>query len=167
MSQFPDGCTYSRLFTKLEIYDPIEIILPSSLPETGNKNLFDLLINFNDKINLTKVERKFFNDECGWKCVQNLCHQLYQSKIEIETKDKYYCLSALAALIKYIEYIENITFTANSLKISYTGSEQTMLIDPLTAKNLELIVNEIDAKINHTLFDFLDYTKTKGGCRLL
>jgi len=37
-------------------------------------------------------------------------------------------MSAAAALIKYVEYIQNIAFTPNSLKITYISIENSCMI---------------------------------------
>lgn len=41
---------------------------------------------------------------------------------------RYYCLAAAAALIKYVEFIQNIVYAPASLKIVFKGSEQTCMI---------------------------------------
>ncbi|XP_053206974.1 mutS protein homolog 4-like [Panonychus citri] len=165
--QFPDGCTYSRLFTKLEILDPAEIIVSSTCGEGANKNLLELLLNFNNTITVTKVDRKCFNDMVGFKAITQLCAHDFKNAVEIEAKEKYYCLAAAAALIKYLEFVQNVTLAPNSIKIVYAGSEQTISIDPTTAKSLEIIVNQATGKTEGTLLQFLNYTKTKVGYRLL
>lgn len=54
---------------------------------------------------------------------------------------RYYCLAAAAALLKYFEFIQNSVYAPRSLKVSFTGSEQTAMIDAVSAKNLELVMN--------------------------
>ena len=41
---------------------------------------------------------------------------------------RYYCLSAAAALIKYVEFIQNVIYAPRSLKIVFTGGEKTVMI---------------------------------------
>lgn len=167
MYQFPDRSTYSHLLTKLEILDPIEVILPSSICEGPNTGLMELIISFKSDILVTKIERRFFNEKDGYKLIKEICFIDYLNKLEIEAREKYYCYSAAAALIKYMECYRNMMFASNSTKILYSGSEQTISIDPITAKALELIVNQDTGKMNSTLFAFLNFTKTKSGFRLL
>lgn len=57
---------------------------------------------------------------------------------------RYYCLAAAAALLKYLEFIQNSVYAAKSLKVSFKGSEQTAMIDSASASNLELVVNNRD-----------------------
>lgn len=57
---------------------------------------------------------------------------------------RYYCLAAAAALLKYVEFIQNSVYAPKSLKIYFQGSEQTAMIDSSSAQNLELLVNNQD-----------------------
>lgn len=95
-----------------------------------------------------------------------MCCPQYES-IEIEVQNKYYCLSAAAALLKYIEFIENVVYAHKSIKVVFEGLTNTMLIDPSTAKSLELIVNNVDPRSKYSLFDTINCTHTRSGFRLL
>lgn len=57
---------------------------------------------------------------------------------------RYYCLAAAAAVLKYLEFIQNSVYAPKSLKASFKGSEQTAMIDSVSATNLELVVNNRD-----------------------
>ena len=46
----------------------------------------------------------------------------------LENLFRYYCLAATAALLKYVEFIQNIVYAPNSLKVVFRGSEQTTMI---------------------------------------
>ena len=48
----------------------------------------------------------------------------------------------------------NTRFAAGSLRIKYAAVDGTMLIDPDSARNLELIGNTTHRKSNHSLFGF-------------
>ena len=78
------------------------------------------------------------------------------------------CLSVLTifslqALLKYVEFIQNIVYAPSSLKVMFKGSEQTTMIDAATTRNLELICNARDPFSNHSLLGVLNYTKTVLG----
>uniref|UniRef100_A0A1X7VH91 DNA mismatch repair proteins mutS family domain-containing protein n=2 Tax=Amphimedon queenslandica TaxID=400682 RepID=A0A1X7VH91_AMPQE len=135
LSQFPDRQTYVKVLTKLEVLNPIEIIMPNTACE-------------------------------GLQMVRQFVVSDYNS-VELEIVTKYYCLAAAAALLKYVEFIQNTVFVSNSLKVIFRGSEQTTMIDVATVKNLELISNMHDPKSSHSLFGILNYTKTQQGARLL
>ena len=55
-------------------------------------------------------------------------------------KSKFYALSALSALFKYLESVA-LVFPPRSLRISYSPLEGTCLIDSDTSSNLELVAN--------------------------
>ena len=50
------------------------------------------------------------------------------STVLMEVKTKYYSLAAAAALLKYVELIQNHTYAFNSLKVVFKGSDETTMI---------------------------------------
>ena len=116
---------------------------------------------------MASVQRKYFNEAKGQELIGFLCVPEFSSVVEIELSDKYYCLACAAALLKYIEYIQNISFARASLKVSFRGSDQTVMIDANTARNLELIVNSQDPRNGLSLFRVLNHTKTGPGGQML
>ncbi|XP_006888675.1 PREDICTED: mutS protein homolog 4 [Elephantulus edwardii] len=117
-------------------------------------------------VNFTTVQRKYFNETKGLEYIEQLCIAEFNTVL-MEVQAKYYCLAAVAALLKYVEFIQNSVYAPKSLKICFQGSEQTAMIDSSSAQNLELLVNNQDSRNNHTLFGVLNYTKTPGGSRRL
>lgn len=59
---------------------------------------------------------------------------------------RYYCLAAAAALLKYLEFVQNSVYAAKSLRVIFKGSEQTAMIDSASASHLELVVNNRDRR---------------------
>lgn len=53
------------------------------------------------------------------------------------------------------------------MKIVYESSLNTMIIDPTSAKVLELLINLSNPKSNDTLFGAINRTKTKSGYVIL
>ena len=72
---------------------------------------------------------------------------------------RYYTLSAASALFKHAELKLNIRFSSGSLRIRYAPVEGTMMIDPETARNLELVGNMTHRKSTHTLFGHADASR--------
>jgi DNA mismatch repair protein MSH4 len=70
---------------------------------------------------------------------------------------RYYALSAASALFKYVEIKLSTRFSNGSLRIRFVPVEGTMMIDPETVRNLEIIDNMGNARSPHSLFgyDFL------------
>jgi DNA mismatch repair protein MSH4 len=81
--------------------------------------------------------------------------------------DRYYALSAACALFKHSECRFNTRYAAFSLRIRYVPIEGTMMIDPDTARNLELVGNMAHKKSTHSLFGMLGHTWTAMASRLL
>ena len=67
---------------------------------------------------------------------------------------RYYALSAASALFKYAELKLNTQFTNGSLRIRYVPVDGTMMIDPETVRNLEIVGNIGNAKSPHSLFGY-------------
>ncbi|XP_066228301.1 mutS protein homolog 4 [Saccopteryx leptura] len=167
LSQFADNTTYAKVITKLKILSPLEIIMSNTACVVGNSTKLFTLITENFKnVNFTTVQRKYFNETKGLEYIEQLCIAEF-STVLMEVQSKYYCLAAVAALLKYVEFIQNSVYAPKSLKICFQGSEQTAMIDSSSAQNLELIINNQDCRSNHTLFGVLNYTKTPGGSRRL
>ena len=67
---------------------------------------------------------------------------------------RYYALSAASAVFKYAEIKLNTQFSSGSLRIRYVPVEGTMMIDPETARNLEIVDNIGNARSPHSLFGY-------------
>ncbi|KAI4591362.1 hypothetical protein MJG53_020371 [Ovis ammon polii x Ovis aries] len=167
LSQFADNTTYAKVITKLKILSPLEIIMSNTACVVGNSTKLFTLITENFKnVNFTTIQRKYFNETKGLEYIEQLCTAEFTTVL-MEVQSKYYCLAAVAALLKYVEFIQNSVYAPKSLKICFQGSEQTAMIDSSSAQNLELLINNQDSRNNHTLFGVLNYTKTPGGSRRL
>ncbi|XP_076014607.1 mutS protein homolog 4 [Genypterus blacodes] len=167
LSQFADTGTYAKVITKLHILVPLEILMPDTASERGKgTKLFNLITENFQGVAFTAIQRRYFNERKGLEYIQQLCAPEY-STVLMEVQAKYYCLAAAAALLKYLEFIQNSVYAAKSVKVSFKGSEQTAMIDSGSATNLELVVNNRDHRSDHTLLGVLNYTKTPGGGRRL
>ncbi|XP_059143835.1 mutS protein homolog 4-like, partial [Physella acuta] len=167
LSQFSDSQTYTKTLAKLHHINPMEILLPNTLCESGaNSKLFSLLTNHFPNVTKSAVQRRYYNEAKGLFYIKNLCASEYHS-IELQISNKYYCLATTGALLKYVEFIQNIIFAPKSLKAVYRGCEHTTMIDTTTVRNLELLQNLKNPMSQHTLFGVLNHTKTPGGGRLL
>ncbi|KAI4879092.1 hypothetical protein NFI96_014431 [Prochilodus magdalenae] len=167
LCQFADTGTYAKVITKLHIMMPSEILMPDTASEKGQgTKLYNLITENFSSVAFTAVQRKYFNERKGLEYIQQLCAPEF-STVLMEVQTKYYCTASAAALLKYIEFIQNSVYAPKSLKVSFTGSEQTAMIDSVSARNLELVINNRDQRSNHTLLGVLNYTKTPGGERRL
>ncbi|GAB6032154.1 MutS protein msh4 [Chamberlinius hualienensis] len=167
LSQFPDSHTYFKTLNRLHLLQPLEVIVPNTAFDSGSMNVILKLIKDNfPKTATVSVQRRYFNETKGLEYIKRLCMPECKST-EMIVADKYYALAAAAALLKYVEFIQNIIYSAKSLKVQYAGGEKTTMIDMKSCFNLELLINIDDPKSEHTLFGVLHMTKSVGGTRLL
>ncbi|XP_061599274.1 mutS protein homolog 4 [Cololabis saira] len=167
LSQFADTGTYAKVITKIHILVPVEILMPDTASDKGKgTKLFKLITENFPGVALTAIQRKYFNERKGLEYIQQLCAPEFGTVL-MEIQAKYYCLAAAAALLKYLEFLQNSVYAAKSLKVSFKGSEQTAMIDSASAANLELVVNNRDHRSEHTLLGVINHTKTPGGVRRL
>ncbi|XP_066526456.1 mutS protein homolog 4 isoform X2 [Hoplias malabaricus] len=167
LSQFADTGTYAKVITKLHIMMPLEILMADTASEKGQgTKLYNLFTENFPSVGFTAVQRKYFNERKGLEYIQQLCAPEF-STVLMDVQTKYYCLASAAALLKYIEFIQNFVYAPKSLKVSFTGSEKTAMIDSVSARNLELVINNRNQRGDHTLLSVLNSTKTPGGERRL
>uniref|UniRef100_A0A8C1FWP5 MutS homolog 4 n=1 Tax=Cyprinus carpio TaxID=7962 RepID=A0A8C1FWP5_CYPCA len=167
LSQFADTGTYAKVITKLHNLMPLEILMPDTASVRGQgTKLYTLITETFPSVTFTAVQRKYFNEKKGLEYIQQLCVPEF-STVLMEVQTKYYCLASASALLKYFEFVQNSIYAPKSLKVIFTGSEQTAMIDAISASNLELVVNHRDHRSKNTLFGVLNYTKTAGGERRL
>ncbi|XP_046389737.1 mutS protein homolog 4-like [Ischnura elegans] len=186
MCQISDGQTYLNTLTKLHLFTPMEILVPNTFCDgkTPSK-VFSVIREQCPRINIVCVQRRHFNDAQGRKLVNLLCAPEYAS-VELLLSHKFYALSAAAALLKYVEYIQNLIFAPKSLKVEYQGSQNTTVIDVDTALRLELVASLFghagEGKVwgrkkgisgggasesKPSLLNILNHCYTVGGLRLL
>jgi DNA mismatch repair protein MSH4 len=67
---------------------------------------------------------------------------------------RYYALSAASAVFKYVEVKLNTQFASGSPRIRFVPVEGTMMIDPETVRNLEIVDNMGRARSPHSLFGY-------------
>ncbi|CAH0715366.1 unnamed protein product, partial [Brenthis ino] len=168
LCQFSDTLLYTHTLTKINYFNPIEIIVPHTFCEGVQPNqLYQLIKDQYPLVNVTAVQRRYFNDAAGRQNIQTLCAPQY-SAVYLQVLHKFYALTAAAAVLKYVEYIQCIVFARESLKIEYRSSENTMIIDVGTATQLEL-VQPLQPSAGPTccLLGVLGPTYTFGGIRAL
>ncbi|KAA0711441.1 MutS protein -like protein 4 [Triplophysa tibetana] len=167
LSQFADTGTYAKVITKLHNLMPLEILMPDTASVKGQgTKLYNLITETFPSVTFTAIMRKHFNEKKGLEYIQQLCVPEFNTVL-MEVQTKYYCLASGSALLKYFEFVQNSVYAPKSLKVTFTGSGETAMIDTVSASNLELVVNNRDHRSDHTLFGVLNYTKTAGGERRL
>ncbi|KAI8815605.1 muts domain V-domain-containing protein [Fimicolochytrium jonesii] len=163
--QFADSQTFTKTVHKLLFRS--QILLSFTLIEPVKSKLVTAIGENLPDVDLVPVSRKNFNDNVGLRYIQQYGVADDNRNFMLGLSSKFYCLSAVAALMKYIENMQNILFANQSIRFKFQVIEGTMMIDPSTARNLELTLNLTNPKSTQTLFGVLNHTCTPMGARLL
>ncbi|KAF8641530.1 hypothetical protein AX16_009908 [Volvariella volvacea WC 439] len=187
--QLADCQTYVKTLHQMHIHNPCLILVPDT--SISNTDATAALISTSNTINsrrrqamdsvlveymreefpnvhIEPIGRRFWNDVGGLDFVLQLCVEDDEhAGTLIAVTNKYYALCAACALFKYAELKLNTRFSPASLRIRYKPVDGTMMIDPETAKNLELVENLANKKSSRSLFGILNHTYTAMASRLL
>ncbi|KAG0415194.1 hypothetical protein HPB47_007642, partial [Ixodes persulcatus] len=167
VAQFQDDQNYTNTLMRLQILEPKELLVPKTALEPHSMGeLVQLLRKELPMITVVPLDRRLFNDSAGIEYVRNLCVPEYSS-IETEVVNKYYGLSAVAALVQYVEGMQNVTCNPHSIKIIFNSGKGVARLDCTTVRELELLVNKMAPRSGASLFGVLNHTRTPGGARLL
>lgn len=166
LSQFVENSstTFNNVCNMLHIYSPcVEVVLPNT---QENTTLANIIKHQFPGIQLTFIPRKLFNETKGHISIKQLAIK-ESASIELEVMKKYLCVSSATALINYVEYIQNVSFSSQSIRFWYKPLTGHLLLDASSIVNLELVLNLKTGKKADTLLSVLDHTKTPMGARLL
>ncbi|GFG40763.1 hypothetical protein Cfor_06041, partial [Coptotermes formosanus] len=167
LCQISDNQTYMNTLTKINVLNPIEILVPNTFCDMhSTSKLYTLVQEAFPTVSVSSVLRKHFRDSVGLQQIETLCADEYSS-VQIVVSQKFYALAAAAALLKYIEFVRNVLFAPKSLKVEYQGSQNTMVIDMKTAHFLELILSLRGSNNQCSLMGVMNHCHTNGGIRLL
>lgn len=165
ISQFSDCSLHINTSYFLNLYIPKKILVCAS-SNNENVGILQLLKNMFKTDDICILPRRCFNESMGCNILNTYsiepCNEICN-----DTSSKYYCLSSLFALIRYLEEQEEISFHKNSLKITFKTLEGCMFIDSQTAAALELVTNLRDKKSKKHLLGVMNYTSTAMGYRML
>ncbi|KAG1103377.1 hypothetical protein G6F42_017230 [Rhizopus arrhizus] len=174
LSQVADSQSFSRTLQSVNLNEPQKILMPlnasrRSLNEGSSESKLSALLQQNyPHIPIVRLQRKYFNDEKGKQYIVDFCIQEDVAGLLFGVSTKYFCLAALASAFQHVFETEGCSFANHTIKFTFKGAEGTMLIDTITAKNLELVHNTTHTHSKrNTLFGILDYTLTSMGKRLL
>lgn len=176
LHQFADRHLYRNLVTKLALYEPSEVLLcdtcsaqldgaiRAQLGASGDTSTGGRAEDPTARI--VSVARRYFNDSRGQLVLTQAALPECKSGLA-EAGSKYLALAAAAALIKYVEFSQRLSFAANSLHVAFRALEGSLALDAATARNLELVLNAATRTKHGSLYGLLDHTVTRMGSRLL
>lgn len=153
------------LLALLDRVDPREILLPPELrhpdPSLAYRNE---LLGFLQGRNLTERDKVDFDHRTGAQSTKDFFGVLNLSGFGIEEEDEP-ALAPSGALIRYLE--ETFRTAPRHFKsIRKAETRETLLIDPATSRNLEILRGS-DGSRRHSLIEAVDRTQTAPGGRLL
>ncbi|GAA5988834.1 hypothetical protein JCM5350_000392 [Sporobolomyces pararoseus] len=179
MTQFGDSSTFVKTLTFLKANPPYAVLVPPSAIPTersayarGNASseatlLVRCIQDEFPRTAIIPVKRPYWDEQAGYEFLTQLSAKDHERINTVETaKSKYYALSSICALFKYLE-TQGTAFSPHSLKIRYAPFEGTCLIDSDSAKNLELVQNILDQKSKQHLLGMLNRCHTPSGTRML
>ncbi|KIR80910.1 DNA mismatch repair protein MSH4 [Cryptococcus gattii E566] len=181
ITQVADNASFDKTVQHLYSHLPNTIIVPDTMLQSGpaevrhgnqrDMNVKEHLMNRLEdeyEIECIGVDRSHWNRETGRDFVEDLAvDDERKASTLMAIENKFYALCALSALFKYLQTWRNIEFPERSLRMKYMVAEGIMFIDIQTAKNLELVRNNLTNKATHTLYSVLNHCHTPMGMRLL
>ena len=151
----------SKIIDEINKYEPSEIIYQEAFAMSGTD-----IKQISDKLGIICSEAPDhyfkYND-----CIETIKRQLSVTSIEgLGLKDFDACIVSSGALLKYLFDTQmNLLGQINDIKLYF--SDEYMLIDSATRRNLELTETLRDKKRQGSLLWVLDKTKTAMGARKL
>lgn len=120
--QMSDDLWYTGLLNKLNIIQPTQIIVPQTIfdakPETADGKLIKYLREQFPTFAVIKIPRRNFSDTDGTELINKYCSKKFNHAIQ-SISSKYYALSAVAGLMKYLQHSIHVSFRENSLKLEF------------------------------------------------
>nr|XP_018899761.1 PREDICTED: mutS protein homolog 4-like [Bemisia tabaci] len=167
LCQLSDTHNYTNTIAKLNVLNPAILLFPNTIVENQkNSKLLQRIQKKLPGVDQKSVHRRFYNDQEGMNSVKSL-HLPECSSIELLVVRKYFTLAAAAALVKYVEYVENVTLASQSVPMEYQAAGEKMMIDFDTMDNLELLLSQSNKCEARSLFGILNHCYTFGGKRRL
>ncbi|XP_018566348.1 uncharacterized protein LOC108907240 [Anoplophora glabripennis] len=169
LCQISDTQSYINTLTKINIFNPQEILVPLTFVESFSGNrLIDKVKEHFPRIKYTGCPRNTFNKASGMDILTNLCIPSL-NPILLVLQHRYYALAAASALVTYVQDNLFVYYAPASIKIDYQESEGYAIIDVSTADRLELVCSTKPAQGNKysSLFGVLNHCLTKIGSRTL
>ncbi|KAF7321085.1 MutS 4 [Mycena chlorophos] len=155
--QLADCQTYVKTLHQMHLHSPSLVLVPDTFLATDAATPACVLVEY------------ILEEFPGLEFISQLCvEDDERAGTLLAATNKYYALSAACALFKYAELKLNTRFAAGSLRMRYVPVDGTMMIDPETARNLELVGNmSFGKKSAHSLYGVVNHTFTSMAARLL
>nr|XP_031863403.1 uncharacterized protein CI109_001278 [Kwoniella shandongensis]KAA5530475.1 hypothetical protein CI109_001278 [Kwoniella shandongensis] len=181
VTQVADTPSYSKTLHHLHLHPPQMLLVPEGelWPKAaygayrgrgGRKEASALVTKLEEELEqeCVGVERALWNPEQGLEFLKQLgINDDTKASTLMAVQSKQYALCATSAVLSWLHTNKDTVFQHASLNIRFAPSEGIMFIDVDTAKNLELVTNNLTGRSNNTLFGVLNHCHTPMGARLL
>lgn len=162
-----DSQTYIRTLQKLNVFDPTEILVPSSSFSPVKSKLCQLIETYFSRARIIPTSRKRYHAPTGLDFLVKWAYPSEADSISYELSNMYFTTCAAAAAIQYTQNKYHVDYATKSVRIKFQTSEDSMALNSSTIKTLELVHNSIDLKKGMSLFKFMNHTQTAMGARML
>lgn len=158
-----DDHWYTGLLIKLNIIQPAQIVVPQTIfdarPETADGKLIKYLREQFPSFAVIKIPRRNFSDTDGIELINKYCSKKFSHTIQ-SISSKYYALSAVAGLMKFLLHSIHVNFRENSLKLEFDTKYGHLLMGSCTVlvlifdsfnTNFNPIIRSVDVETTYTL----------------
>lgn len=156
-----DSAQRRELGDELFRFSPKELVFPEE-----DEELIDELVRENSLSSVLKSPVEAWSFDFLQAKNELIEHFKVNSLDGFGLVDKQLAVSAAGALLRYLKKVRKDSLSLLT-KISHLGSNEYMILDSTTVKNLELVLNLRDGSLKNSLLDVIDYTLTSMGGRLL
>lgn len=98
-----------------------------SRPETPEAKMLQFIREKFPKVPITKIPRRHFNLTDGMDLLKQYASTQYDN-VRRSVESKYYALTAVSGLMKYLQYVFSLVFIEQSLKLTFETKFGHMLI---------------------------------------
>lgn len=169
LCQLSDDMWYSGTIIKIQMLNPVEILLPNTFfnAKLNNSKLLTILRSTFPTVDFKETPRKHFHDFEALDRIERISATNIDD-VKIALENKYYALAACNALLSYVGIAYYLNFAAKSLKVIYESRYASMTIDMETSKRLELVATLSPTNTKKTcLYSLMDQCMTRIGKRSL
>ncbi|KAJ8686387.1 hypothetical protein QAD02_022181 [Eretmocerus hayati] len=168
LCQINDSHVYPNTLAKINIYQPEEIIVPEvhTNEPRADKCLYEAIVRKFEGVNVTTIPRTHFNPSIGWDLLKIHCTD--ESSLVLEVlRQKELATSAAAGLLRYIVYIQGISYAPKTVKIEFQSCNDSVVISIESVEALEILNSHEAALPNRNLYNLIDKCVTAVGKKLL
>ena len=164
LSSVLDNQLFSSTIAWLDAARPRAILLPKAAADSVLGARIRELSWHSDE--LTVCAREFFSSENGSGILERIATSPASLR---EAQEHHVVMSALMCAVAYVEFTKSVRFQPSSVRIEWETADDTLVIDQISIKHLEVVRNARSGLSSGcaSLFGSVNHTQTQVGGRLL